>query len=74
MDRTEEVETLKKELFKIEFSLKTQSHTSEEYKSLISLKNEKSKQLEYLKKELADSEGQIGFAFTDLIEVNNGKS
>ena len=69
MDRTEEVETLKKELFKIEFSLKTQSHTSDEYKSLITLKNEKTKQLEYLRKELEDSNGQIGFAFAELIEV-----
>lgn len=69
MDRTEEVETLKKELFKIEFSLKTQSHTSEEYKSLISMKNEKSKKLECLSKELENSDGQMGFAFSDLIEV-----
>ena len=69
MDRTEEVETLKKELFKIEFSLKTQSHTSEEYKSLITLKNEKIKKLECLSKELEDSNGQIGFAFADLIEA-----
>ena len=73
MNRTEEVETLKKELFKIEFSLKTQSHTSEEYKKMITLKKEKMMQLDYLSKELENANGQIGFAFIEQIDLNENK-
>lgn len=70
MNQSEELENLKKELFKIDFSLKMKRYKdSLEHKQLLEQKHDVMQTIEVLKEEMLDSEGQIGFAFTDLIEI-----
>lgn len=69
MNRTEEIELLKRELFKIEIALrKKQFKDSEEHKNILEKKKICLEKMNTLQEEIALDDGQVGFAFTDLIE------
>lgn len=69
MDRTEEIEKLKKEIF----SLKVKMAMSKMSREELLLASKEAQVLERKKDalimELESSNGQVGFAFTDLMDV-----
>lgn len=74
MNRNEEIEQIKKELFKVDFLLKSkQYHSSEEHRTLLDNKKEYLDKIKTLQEEVALDDGQVGFAFTDLIETKGRK-
>lgn len=74
MNRTEEIELLKRELFKIEIALrKKQFKDSEEHKNILEKKKIFLEKMSTLQEEVALDDGQVGFAFTDLIEKKGKK-
>lgn len=67
MDRTEEVNQLKKEIFTLQLKMAMQKNPEE----LLSLSLEAQKlqrKVDALEEEIKNAAGQVGFAFTDLIE------
>lgn len=69
MDQFEELELLKKKLFKIEFSLKMKLYKdSFEHKDLLDQKREIIQKRDLLNEEINMSDGQMAFAFADLID------
>lgn len=67
MDRTEEIENFKKKLFSLQ--LKMAMAKDDEMLLNLSLEGQRIKRrIEALEDEIKNSNGQIGFAFTDLIE------
>ena len=70
MNRMEEIEQIKKKLFKIEFLLKSKQYKdSEEHRTLLNSKKEYLEKIKTLEDEVELDDGQVGFAFTDLIET-----
>lgn len=69
MDRTEEIEKLKKEIFSLKMKMAMSKMTREE----LLLASKEAQVLERKKDalimELESSNGQVGFAFTDLMDV-----
>ena len=68
MDRTEELEILRKELFRLRFEIATHKREYELKKELEEQANIIHKRIAALMYEIKQDEGQIGFAFTDMID------
>ncbi len=68
MDRTEEVEKLKKELFRLRFEVATTERGSEKRRELEEEARRIHKRIGRLLFEIHSSEGQMGFAFSDTID------
>lgn len=67
MDRTEEVNKLKKEIFNLQFKMAMQKNPEEML--ALSLEAQKlQRKVDALEEEIRNADGQVGFAFTDLIE------
>lgn len=65
---------MKRELFKIELKLRNKQYeNSEEHKNLLSQKRNCLEKITTLQEEIALDDGQVGFAFTDLIETKGRK-
>lgn len=67
MDRTEEVDCLKKEIFSIQLKMAMQKD-SEKMLSLSLEAQKLQRKVDALEEEIKNASGQVGFAFTDLIE------
>lgn len=73
MDRTEEVETLKKVVFNLQFQMALKKNSEEELLEISEKAQIAQKKIDTLLKEIEESNGQVGFAFSDLIDVTKVK-
>ena len=73
MDRTEEVETLKKVVFNLQFQMALKKNNEEELLSISEEAQNIQRKIDALLKEIDESNGQVGFAFSDLIDVTKIK-
>ncbi len=73
MDRTEEVETLKKVVFNLQFKMAMKKNNPEELLEISKQTQEIQRKIDALIKEIEESSGQVGFAFSDLIDVTKVK-
>ena len=73
MDRTEEVETLKKVVFNLQFKMAMKKNNPEELLEISKQTQELQRKIDALISEIEESNGQVGFAFSDLIDVTKVK-
>ncbi len=73
MDRTEEVETLKKVVFNLQFQMAMKKNNEEELLELSEKAQIIQRKIDTLLKEIEESNGQVGFAFSELIDVTKVK-
>lgn len=73
MDRTEEVETLKKVVFNLQFQMAMKKNDEEELLELSEKAQIIQRKIDTLLKEIEESNGQVGFAFSELIDVTKVK-
>ena len=73
MDRTEEVETLKKVVFNLQFQMALKKSDKDELLELSQKAQTIQKKIDALLKEIEESNGQVGFAFSELIDVTKVK-
>ena len=73
MDRTEEVETLKKVVFNLQFKMAMKNSDSEEMLEISKKAQETQRKIDALISEIEESNGQVGFAFSELIDVTKIK-
>ena len=73
MDRTEEVETLKKVVFNLQFKMAMKKNNPEEMLEISKQAQEIQRKIDALIKEIEESNGQVGFAFSELIDVTKVK-
>ena len=73
MDRTEEVETLKKVVFNLQFKMAMKNSDSEEMLEISKKAQETQRKIDALISEIEESNGQVGFAFSELIDVTKVK-
>lgn len=73
MDRTEEVETLKKNVFNLQFKMAINKNNPEEVLEISKQAQEIQRKIDALVKEIEESNGQVGFAFSELIDVTKVK-
>ena len=73
MDRTEEVETLKKVVFNLQFQMALKKNDKEELLNISEKAQRIQKKIDALLKEIEESNGQVGFAFSELIDVTKVK-
>ena len=73
MDRTEEVETLKKVVFNLQFQMALKKSDKEELLELSQKAQMIQRKIDTLLKEIEESNGQVGFAFSELIDVTKVK-
>ncbi len=73
MDRTEEVETLKKVVFNLQFQMAMKKNSEEEILELSEKTQAIQRKIDALIKEIDESNGQVGFAFSELIDVTKVK-
>ncbi len=71
MDITEELERLKKEIFNLNLKLAMQKNSKEELLAISLRVQELKRKYDILTEEQALSNGQVGFAFVDLMDVSN---
>ena len=69
MDRTEEVETLKKVVFNLQFQMALKKNDKDELLSISEEAQMIQRKIDALLKEIEESNGQVGFAFSELIDV-----
>ncbi len=68
MDRTEELENLRKELFRLRYEIAIHKRDYDLKRELEEQANNIHKRMAALMYEIKQDEGQIGFAFTDIID------
>ena len=73
MDRTEEVETLKKNVFNLQFKMAMKKSNHDEVLEISKKAQEIQRKIDALIKEIEESNGQVGFAFSELIDVTKIK-
>lgn len=73
MDRTEEVETLKKVVFNLQFQMAMKKNDKDELLSISEEAQKIQRKIDALLKEIEESNGQVGFAFSELIDVTKVK-
>ena len=73
MDRTTEVETLKKIVFNLQFKMAMNQSDSEEMLEISKKAQETQRKIDALVSEIEESNGQVGFAFSELIDVTKLK-
>ena len=73
MDRTEEVETLKKVVFNLQFQMALKKSDEDELLELSQKAQTIQRKIDALLKEIEESNGQVGFAFSELIDVTKVK-
>ena len=73
MDRTEEVETLKKVVFNLQFQMALKKNDKEELLNISEQAQAIQRKIDALLKEIEESNGQVGFAFSELIDVTKVK-
>ena len=73
MDRTEEVETLKKVVFNLQFKMAMKKSNPDEVLEISKKAQEIQRKIDALIKEIEESNGQVGFAFSELIDVTKIK-
>ena len=73
MDRTEEVETLKKNVFNLQFKMAMNKNNPDEVLEISKQAQEIQRKIDALVKEIEESNGQVGFAFSELIVVTKVK-
>ena len=73
MDRTEEVECLKKVVFNLQFKMAMKKNKPEEVLEISKKTQEIQRKIDTLIKEVEESNGQVGFAFSELIDVSKIK-
>ena len=73
MDRTEEVATLKKAVFNLQFKMAMKQCDLEETLELSKKTQEIQRKIDALIDEIDEANGQVGFAFSELIDVNKIK-
>ena len=73
MDRTEEVETLKKVVFNLQFQMALKKNDKEELLNFSEQSQTIQRKIDALLKEIEESNGQVGFAFSELIDVTKVK-
>ncbi len=73
MDRTEEVETLKKVVFNLQFQMAMKKNSNDEILELSEKAQTIQRKIDALVKEIEDSNGQVGFAFSELIDIEKMK-
>ena len=73
MDRTEEVETLKKNVFNLQFKMAMSKNNPDEVLEISKQAQEIQRKIDALIKEIEESNGQVGFAFSELIDVTKVK-
>ena len=69
MDRTEEIEKLKKEIFSLKMKMAISKMSKEELLRVTQEAQVLQRKMDALSLELENSNGQVGFAFTDLMDV-----
>ncbi len=69
MDRTEEIENLKKEIFSLKMQMAMKKMSKDELLELSETAQILQRKMEALMSEVENSNGQVGFAFTDLMDV-----
>ncbi len=74
MDRTEEVETLKKVVFNLQFKMAMKKSNPDEVLEISKKAQEIQRKIDALIKEIEESNGQVGFAFSELIDVTKIKN
>ena len=73
MDRTTEVETLKKIVFNLQFKMAMKQSDSDELLEISKQAQETQRKIDALVSEIEESNGQVGFAFSELIDVTKVK-
>lgn len=73
MDRTEEVETLKKVVFNLQFQMALKKNDKDELLNISEQAQTIQRKIDALLKEIEESNGQVGFAFSELIDVTKVK-
>lgn len=73
MDRTEEVETLKKVVFNLQFKMAMKQSDPDEMLEISKQAQETQRKIDALISEIEESNGQVGFAFSELIDVTKVK-
>lgn len=73
MDRTEEIETLKKVVFNLKLQMAMKKNDNEELLELSEKAQIIQRRIDTLQREIAESNGQVGFAFSELIDVTKVK-
>jgi predicted RNase H-like nuclease (RuvC/YqgF family) len=73
MDRTTEVEALKKIVFNLQFKMAMNQSDSEEMLDISRKAQETQRKIDALVSEIEESNGQVGFAFSELIDVSKLK-
>jgi hypothetical protein len=73
MDRTTEVETLKKIVFNLQFKMAMKQSDSDELIEISKQAQETQRKIDALVSEIEESNGQVGFAFSELIDVTKLK-
>ena len=73
MDRTTEVETLKKIVFNLQFKMAMKQSDSDELLEISKQAQETQRKIDALVSEIEESNGQVGFAFSELIDVTKLK-
>ena len=73
MDRTTEVETLKKIVFNLHFKMAMKQSDSDELLEISKQAQETQRKIDALVSEIEESNGQVGFAFSELIDVTKVK-
>lgn len=73
MDRTEEVETLKKVVFNLQFQMALKKNDKDELLNISEQAQTMQRKIDALLKEIEESNGQVGFAFSELIDVTKVK-
>ena len=73
MDRTEEVETLKKNVFNLQFKMAMKKSDPDELLEISKQAQEIQRKIDALISEIEESNGQVGFAFSELIDVTKVK-
>ena len=73
MDRTEEVETLKRNVFNLQFKMAISKNNPDKVLEISKQAQEIQRKIDALVKEIEESNGQVGFAFSELIDVTKVK-
>ena len=73
MDRTAEIETLKKVVFNLQFKMAIKQSDPEELLEISKKAQDTQRKIDALISEVEEANGQVGFAFSELIDVSKLK-
>ena len=73
MDRTEEVATLKKNVFNLQFNMAMNKNNPDDVLEISKQAQEIQRKIDALVIEIEESNGLVGFAFSELIDVTKVK-